>query len=153
LLRLQRLERLEAGEFLEQIRDYIGNVTGARPQNGKKLLRVAFLDVGTNGLEPGPVGRGALLLVAPTPEGLGAALFCAQRQLTGGARLADTGLSGQHDQASPSGKGVVKRNNQAFHFALAANEEVAERAVLNHLPPDGPFRRLYTVNVMAGWIS
>ena len=40
-------------------------------QLGTQLFDVTQLDVGADGLDPGPVRRGALFLVAPAPEDLG----------------------------------------------------------------------------------
>ena len=70
--------------------DDIGDIGGAMGQLGLKLTGVTLLDIGADRLDPGPVGRGARIFVAPAPKDLGAFALGVGRQLLGGAGLADS---------------------------------------------------------------
>ena len=55
LLRFQGRRRTEVRYLVMCVRDYIGDIDRALAHLGPQLSGVALLDVGPNGLDPGPV--------------------------------------------------------------------------------------------------
>ena len=87
-----------------------------------------LLDVGSHGLNPGPVGRRTSLFVAPSPKNLGPKLLGEHCQLLGRAGLANARFPSKHDHASLASQSIVQGGFKPCHLLLAAHEKSANIA-------------------------
>ena len=102
--------------------ELFGSSSGGVSRSGSAC---GLLDIGSYGLEPGPVGRCALLFVAPAPDDLGTAGFSECRQLLDGAGLADAGRAHEHHQAAVAGEGIIQGGFKLGHLLNATHEDAA----------------------------
>ena len=106
---------------------YFGNdfcdVGGAWAHLRLQPFGVSLLNIGPDGLHPGPVGGCALFLVAPAPQDLDAPGFSVGSQLLGGASLANTRLPHQHGQPAPTGQRLFQGRPELAQLPLAADED------------------------------
>ena len=83
------------------------------------------LEVRSNNLDPGPVGRRSLPFVATSPEDLRAALLRDEGKLLGYAGLADAGLTCEQYETTVPGIGPFEsRRKPADHVFTPYQREI-----------------------------
>ena len=122
LFRLKGRRRLKAGQFVTYLGNDLADVGCSGAHLGAKGCGVGTLDIGTDGLDPRPVGRCAFLLVTPPPPHLCAQRFGVGGQFLGRACLPDARFAGQHHHPAVARHGIVHGSPETGHLPVAADE-------------------------------
>ena len=122
LLRLQRRWRRQVRQPLAHLRHDLGDVGGPGTHVGAEVGGVMATYVGPDGLDPRPVGRRSLALVASPHERQGSALDGVTGELQGGARLANARLARKHQEASVTSERLLQQLLQLAHLLVPPDE-------------------------------
>jgi hypothetical protein len=124
-LGVRRRRLREVRDELAELRENGGQLGPLVSELGAHGVRLAFADVGSQGLHPGPVGGCSAGLPAAPDAHAGPALPGVVAELLGQPALADPGLAGHEGETPAPAQGVVERAQEVAQLALAADERAA----------------------------
>ncbi len=114
---------------------------GLRAEHGSKVLVVVQRrEPAAQDLQPGPVGRGADVVGAATPQHSYASRLRALREHLRSARLADAGFACEHEHAALHVERGGQRALHAGDFACASDEGLGESGKLSRRHGDSCLR-------------
>ena len=125
LLGIHRRELADVAEALADLGHDPRHVRGAGAELPAQPDRIGLADVLADRLRPWPVRRGAVALVAATPEHARSAHPGVGRELLGGPGLADPGIAGQHQHPALAGERVLEQRAHLLELSLAPDEDAA----------------------------
>ena len=113
------------GEALAHLRHHLSEVGRSGPELEPERLGLARVHVGTQGLDPRPVGRCSACLPAAAEQHPHAELFGSCRELVRQPALPDPGLPADQHQPAMACARIRESGEQLVQLALAADEGAA----------------------------
>jgi hypothetical protein len=112
----------QSRQALAHLRRQVGNIGRARTEIAERRVGGARLQQRADDLHPRPIGRSACLFMAAAPEHGRPLLRGVFGKFLGRPRLADSGLTGNHDAAPAPRERVIQRSAQHPQFSQSPDE-------------------------------